>query len=84
MEEVTWNKVKKLGTISFRKGSWTLELNLVSWNGYKPKIDLREWSPDGKTAGKGLTLTHEEAERLYEMLGRVLPEERLGGEDDVS
>ena len=32
------------------------ELNLVSWNGAEPKIDIRTWSPNG-AALKGLTLT---------------------------
>ena len=76
MEEVTWNKVKKYGTIAIRKGGWALELNLVSWNGYKPKLDLREWSPDGQKMGKGITLTLGEAEQLLDLLQRVLPDER--------
>ena len=76
MDEVRYDVVKKYGVVAVRKGGWTLELNLVSWNGYKPKLDLREWSPDGQKMGKGVTLTLDEADQLIELLQKALPQER--------
>lgn len=40
---------------------WTKEVNLVSFRGDSPKIDLREWSPDHNYMGKGFRMTEEEA-----------------------
>ncbi len=43
---------------------YTKEINLISWNGAKPKYDIRSWSPGREKCGKGITLTEEEAKRL--------------------
>lgn len=43
---------------------WRKELNMVSWNDREPKLDLRDWSPDHKKMGKGVTLTEAELESL--------------------
>lgn len=34
---------------------------MISWNDRKPKLDLRDWSPEHDKMGKGITLSHEEA-----------------------
>lgn len=68
MDEPRCDVVAKVGLVSVRKHGWTLELNLVSWNGHKPKLDLREWSPDGEKMGKGITLSRQEAEELIDLL----------------
>ena len=46
------------------------QLNIVSWKGAKPSIDLRLWkiTAEGAKPLKGLTLSAEEAERLYHAL----------------
>jgi hypothetical protein len=41
-------------------------LNLISWNGASPKYDLRDWAPEHEKMGKGITLSSDEVERLYE------------------
>lgn len=50
------------------------ELNLISWNGADPKLDLRNWiiSNGEKISGKGITLTKEEAITLLEALKNYL------------
>ncbi len=63
---------ENLGEISVSSRAWTKELNLVSWNGAKAKLDIREWSPDHEKMGKGITLTKEEGEVLYDLLGKYL------------
>jgi hypothetical protein len=68
MEELQFDIVKHLGVISEGKGGWKKELNLVSWSGRTPKLDIREWAPDHKKMGKGITLTTEEAAELATLL----------------
>jgi hypothetical protein len=68
MEELQFDIVKHLGVVSEGKGGWKKELNLVSWNGRAQKLDVREWAPDHKKMGKGITLTPEEAAKLAELL----------------
>lgn len=68
MAEIKFEIVKKIGVLSTSGKGWTKELNLVSWNDRPPKYDIREWSPDGQTMGKGVTLTAEEIAALKELL----------------
>ena len=46
------------------------QLNIISWKGAKPSLDLRLWriTEEGARPLKGLTLTVEEAGRLYNAL----------------
>ncbi|MBE6800995.1 MAG: hypothetical protein E7529_07295, partial [Ruminococcaceae bacterium] len=61
-----------LGEISESGKGWTRELNLISWNGGKPKYDIRDWAPDHEKMGKGISLTKEELEALYNLIGEAL------------
>jgi hypothetical protein len=56
--------LKSLGVLSKSTGGWTKELNVISWNGRPPKFDIREWSPDHKKMGRGITLTKQEAYKI--------------------
>ena len=60
------------GELSSSAKGWTKELNLISWNGAAPKYDIRDWAPEHEKMGKGVTLTREEAENLYKLLGEAL------------
>ena len=60
------------GVISDSSNGWTKELNLVSWNGGKAKYDLRDWAPEHEKMGKGITLTEEELESLYDIIRQIL------------
>lgn len=57
-----------LGTIGEGTKGWTKELNIISWNGAQPVFDIRSWSPDHTSMGKGITLSAEEAATLLELL----------------
>ena len=46
----------------------TKEINRVSYNGTKPKFDLREWAPEHEKMSKGITLSEEEARDLCKIL----------------
>lgn len=72
MAEFKYEITKTLGTLSTSPKGWSKEFNLISWNGAAPKLDLRDWAPEHEKMGKGVTLTKEEAEQLYELLGEYL------------
>ena len=38
------------------RSGWRMELNVVSWNYGPAQYDIREWSPDHKRMGRGITL----------------------------
>ena len=52
-----------IAELSRNDEGYSTQLNLISYNGFKPKYDVRKWNPDG-TMGKGITLTEKEAETL--------------------
>lgn len=72
---LSYEIVEHLGVLARNPIDWTKEVNLVAWHGIRqdPLVDIREWSPDKKRMGRGITLTKEEAQHLA-----VLILERLG------
>ena len=70
--EISFEIVKRIGIIERRPSGWNKEVNLVSWNGGPAKYDIREWAPEHEKMGKGVTLTKEETEQLYKLLGEYL------------
>jgi hypothetical protein len=72
MADLKYDVLEKFGVLSTSKSGWEMQLNFVQWGENTPKFDLRTWSPDGSKMGKGLTLTHDEIVKLYEVLGEVL------------
>ncbi len=68
MAEIKYEITQELGTLSVSAKGWRKELNLVSWNDRSPKYDLREWSPDRKLMGKGITLSAEEFSALSSLI----------------
>jgi hypothetical protein len=71
MAEIKFEIIQKIGVLSTSGKGWAKELNLISWNERAPKYDLREWSPDGSTMGKGVTLTKEELVALRDLLNQL-------------
>ena len=71
----TYNIVESLGVVA-QKGEWTKEVNLVSWNGNSPKVDIREWNADHTRMKKGITLTFEETEQVCMILHNLMRERR--------
>ncbi|MDR0551246.1 MAG: hypothetical protein LBG72_04415 [Spirochaetaceae bacterium] len=70
-ENITFKIVEQRGVISEGKGGWKKELNLVSWSGRDPKLDIRDWSPDHLKMSKGITLTNDEAKALGGLLAQT-------------
>jgi len=79
----TFDIQKSRGTISESSKGWTKELNLVSWNGRKPKYDTREWSPDHDKLGKGITLSEDELRQLGKLINEEIRKLDRGVSDAV-
>ncbi len=71
MADIKFEIIKKIGVLSKSDKGWAKELNLIRWNDREAKYDIREWSPDGKTMGKGVTLSNEELAVLRELLNKM-------------
>jgi hypothetical protein len=71
MAEIKFVITRNLGVLSEGSKGWQKEINLVSWNERKPKIDIREWSPEHAKMGKGITLNKGELKRLKELLNGI-------------
>lgn len=64
MNEIKYEINRRIAVIKEESGGWATELNEVSWNGAKPKYDIRRWNADHTKMGKGITFTRPEAMSL--------------------
>lgn len=71
MAEIKYEITEKLGILSESKRGWTKEINLVSWNDYPAKFDIREWDPDHEKMSKGITLKKDEIIKLRDVLNKL-------------
>ena len=70
MTDITYEIVMQLGILSQSRSGWSKEVNLISWNNYPPKYDIRDWSADHSQMGKGVTLSREELLALRDLLNQ--------------
>lgn len=76
--EISYKIEKEIAVISQNGRGWNREINLISWNGFPAKYDIRDWSPDHERMAKGLTFTAEELGELRRVLDSLdLPTEEL-------
>ena len=68
MPDIKYEILKTIGILSENIRGWKKELNLISWNGGKPKYDIRDWAPEHEKMGKGVTLTEEELDALAALI----------------
>lgn len=71
MAEIKFEIKEHIGIISESAKGWTKEVNMVSWNNYAPKYDIREWDPEHSKMGKGLTFSLDEMKKLKELLNSL-------------
>ena len=71
MAELKFEIVKEFGVCGEGSKGWNKEVNLVSWNDRKPKIDIRDWNETHEKMGKGVTLSKDEAIALLGILQGV-------------
>ena len=62
--DIKYDIIEKIGVLSENDKRKKKELNMISWNGAKPKYDIRDWSPEHEKMGKGITLSEEEMKKL--------------------
>ena len=69
--DITFEIVEHNGVIdeiSNRDEKWTKEVNVVAWNGGKPKIDVRAWNSSHDRMSRGITLTEDQAMKMTKAL----------------
>jgi hypothetical protein len=73
-EPIEFKVARRIAVLGPSGKDWSMELNLVGWNGREPKLDIRTWDPSHERMGKGITLTREEAAKLKDALAAYLSE----------
>ncbi|HEY5524238.1 MAG TPA: PC4/YdbC family ssDNA-binding protein [Clostridium sp.] len=68
MADIKFEIKETTGVLSESAKGWKKELNLISWNDKEAKYDIRDWGPEHKKMGKGITLSVEELKTLKELL----------------
>ena len=68
MADLKYEIKKSLGVIGEGTKGWKKEVNLVSWNDRKPKLDIRDWDETHEKMGKGITLNEQEIRTLKDQL----------------
>lgn len=64
---------KHIATLSqSENGNFTTEVNIISYNGASPKVDIRKWDRRSDKMLKGITLTDDEARQLKEALATAI------------
>jgi len=70
-DEFKFEITKEIGVIGEGTKGWKKELNIVSWNGRPPKLDIRDWNETHDKMGKGITFSGSEARALLELLNEI-------------
>ena len=71
-KNISCETIRTIAVLRDRNG-YTNELRVVSWNGSQPKLDLHEWTPEGRCC-KGVTLTDDEGRALLQGLTEYFAE----------
>lgn len=72
-KEFSYEIIEEIGAIGSPTASgWSTRLNLISWNGGTPKLDIRSWNEDMTRMGKGVTFSKEDAKDLEVLLNSYL------------
>ena len=70
-EQFSFNVTKSIWVLNHSVNGWQKEVNLVAWNGKKPKLDIREWNADKSKMRRGITLSKDEAQELKRCLNSI-------------
>lgn len=69
--DITFEIMEHIGVLDVidgREEKWTKEVNVVAWNGGKPKIDVRDWNEKHDRMSRGITLTEDQAMKMARAL----------------
>lgn len=75
MAELKFEIIKNIAILSEGAKGWKKEINIISWNNRKAKIDIREWDENHVKMGKGITLNKEELSKFRDVIGSINLEE---------
>ena len=59
------------GVLSVNSKGWQKEINLIKWHENKPKLDIRDWAPDYKKMGRGITLSPDEVLAAQDVFSNI-------------
>jgi len=68
MAKFEYEIVQHLGKLGEPNNGWQIEVNIIKWNGNKPKLDIRKWNREKEQMGKGISLNDDEWGELLELL----------------
>lgn len=71
LSEIKFDIIRNIGIISEGNKGWRRELNIISWNGRKAKLDIRDWDETHIKMGKGITLSKLELKQLKDILNEI-------------
>lgn len=71
--EISYEITKNIGVIKTYPTGWSKEINMVSWNGGQPKVDIRDWDETHERMSKGITLTKEEFRDMIQVVKDRMP-----------
>ena len=72
-KEFSYEIIEEIGQVGKPTASgWSTRLNLISWNGGSPKLDIRSWNEDMSRMGKGVSFSKEGAKDLAILLNSYL------------
>ena len=69
--ELKFEIKKEVGVIGEGTKGWKKEVNFVSWNDRKAKLDIRDWNETHDKMGRGITLSMDEAKKLTDLIKNV-------------
>ncbi len=69
-DEFSYEIVEYIGVIRALSNGFSKELNIVSWNGRRPKFDIRDWNSDHSRMTRGVTLTKDDMDKICELVER--------------
>ena len=68
--DIRFEIVERIDVLERHENGWSREINVVSWNGGEPKLDIREWSRDHERMTRGITLSEEQGRKLSDALNK--------------
>jgi len=71
LAKLQYEVIAKLDVIGESDSGWTKELRVISWKGRKGQFDLRNWSTDGNTMSKGISLQKDDLKKLRDLLNTM-------------
>lgn len=67
-DEVTFEILEHIGSLSTSNSGWRREVNIVAWNGRQARLDIRDWNPEHTKMSRGVGLNGTETENLLALL----------------